>query len=126
LDWWQLRGGYTLLKKDLSVKSTSADLNKANAESDDPTNQALIQSTMKVLTNGSIGTVLRYTGSLPKPEVSEYVALDMRLAWNVKSKMEVSVVGQNILQHYHTEFAQSNRVPKDIERSIYIKVACRF
>jgi len=125
-EWWGLRGGYTLIKKDLSLKSGSADMNNASAESNDPTHQALIQSTMHVFKKGNIGTIFRYTGELPKPYVSEYIGLDVRLSWNMTKIIELSVVGQNLLQSHHTEFIPSSPKPKDIERSIYGKVICRF
>lgn len=124
--WWLLRGGYTWLKKDLSLKAGSADINEGRAEANDPVHQALIQSTMHVLKQGSIGAVLRYTGKLPEPYVSEYVGLDMRLSWTLTKMIELSVVGQNILQSHHTEYIPSSPAPKDIERSIYGKLICRF
>lgn len=121
-EWWRLRGGYTYLKKDLSVKTGSVDENEGTAESNDPTHQALLQSTMQVLERGSIGTIFRYIGELPQPYVSDYIALDIRLSWNLTKMIEISVVGQNILQSHHTEFIPSSPETKDIERGIYGKV----
>lgn len=46
-DRWLLRGGYTFLKKDLSIAPGSNDLNRATAESDDPDHQ-LLESRLRV------------------------------------------------------------------------------
>ena len=124
--WWRLRGGYTYLKKKLVVKENSSDFNKGSAESNDPSYQMLVQSTMNLPGRIEFGTVLRYIGKLSKPYVSDYIGLDMRLAWRPDKRIELSIVGQNLVKSSHTEFIPSSPAPKDIERSIYGKVACRF
>jgi len=40
--------------------------------------------------------------------------------------LEVSIVGQNLLQESHAEFIPSSPAPKHIERSAYVKLICRF
>jgi iron complex outermembrane receptor protein len=125
-DWWRLRGGYTFLKKDLSVKSNSKDLNKGTAESNDPEHQFLIQSTISLDHTVEFGTILRFVDALPLPHVAGYVELDMRLAWRPTKAIEFSVVGQNLFDSGHTEFATSSRIPREVERSVYGKIACRL
>lgn len=126
-DWWRLRGGYTFLKKDLSVKSTSQDLNKGSAEANDPKHQFLVQS-MTNLRQVELGIVLRYVDRLTEPEkeVANYFGLDVRLAWRLPAGLELSVVGQNILEKHRPEFIPSSPSPRDIERSFYGKIAWRF
>lgn len=123
--WWQLRGSYTIFAKDLKVKPGSKDLNNASAESNDPKNQFLIQSTIDLPYNISFGTFFRYVDELPKPIVPHYFGLDLRLSWKVHEMLEVSVVGQNLLYDTHKEFIASSR-PREIERSVYGKIICRF
>jgi iron complex outermembrane receptor protein len=126
-DRWRLRAGYTFLKKDLSVKSTSQDLNNGSAEANDPEHQFLVQS-MTDLRYVELGIVLRYVDRLAEPEkeVDNYVGLDVRLAWKLPAGLELSVVGQNILEKHHPEFIPSSPSPRDIERSFYGKIAWRF
>jgi iron complex outermembrane receptor protein len=124
--WWRLRGGYTFLKKNLKVKEDSKDVNQASAESNDPSHQVLIQSMMKLPGRIELGTVLRYVGELPSPKVSQYVGLDIRLAWKLANRIELNLVGQNLVKSSHTEFIPSSKIAKDIERSVYAKVVCRF
>jgi iron complex outermembrane receptor protein len=125
-DWWRLRGGYTFFKKNLKVKENSSDANQGSAESNDPSHQVLIQSSMRLPGRIELGTVLRYIGELPKPKVSEYVGLDIRLAWKLDRRIELNLVGQNLVKSSHTEFIPSSRKAKDIERGFYAKVVCRF
>lgn len=126
MDWWKLRGGYTLLKKELSVKPDSKDLNGGTAESDDPGNQFLIQSTMNLPGRIELGTVIRYIDKLPRPYVPDYVGLDVRLGWQLNKMLELSVVGQNLLDNHHSEFIPSSPSPRQIENSIYGKITWRY
>jgi iron complex outermembrane receptor protein len=123
--WWNLRGGYTFLKKDLSVKADSKDMNAGNAESNDPRHQLLIQSTMEIPGGLEWGTVIRYIDKLPKPHVPGYTELDFRVGWKLGKVVELSVVGQNLLNNCHPEFIASTP-PREIKRSIYGKIICRF
>jgi iron complex outermembrane receptor protein len=123
--WWHLRGGYTFLRKELSVKSNSADLNKASAESNDPEHQLLLQSSMNLPHGFELGTVARYVHDLPKPTVPGYLGLDIRLGWKLNKILELNVTGQNLLDDHHTEFIPTNSNRK-IQRGIYGKIICRL
>jgi iron complex outermembrane receptor protein len=124
--WWSLRGGYTFLWKHLWMKDGSHDANKASVESNDPMNQALLQSTIDLPHGFQFGTVARYTDYLPKPLVPYYIDLDARLAWNYKKHLELSIVGQHLLYDYHTEFLPSSGHGRQIQRSVYARVAFSF
>jgi iron complex outermembrane receptor protein len=125
-DNWDLRGGYTFLKKDLYVKPGSSDSNEGSAESNDPVHQFLIQSSVNFTERINFGTVLRYVGELADPVVSEYIGLDMRLAWQVKDFLQLSIVGQNLAKSNHTEFIPDAPAVKDVERSVYGKIVITF
>ena len=124
--WWNLRGGYTFLKKNMSVKSNSRDLNGGTAESDDPENQFLIQSSMDLPYRVELGTVIRYISKLPNKNVSGYFGLDMRMGWKLNKFIELNIVGQNLLDNRHPEFIPSSPSPREIERSIYGKIICQL
>jgi len=124
--WWYLRGGYTFLKKHLTIKPTSADLNEGTAESNDPEHQFLIQSMMNLPGRIELGTVLRYVGELSKPPVPGYFGLDVKIGWKLNKVVELSIVGQNLIDKHHAEFIPSSPSPRAIERSVYGKVICRF
>lgn len=121
-EWCRLKGGYTFLRKELMVKPGSSDLNQGTAESNDPEHQFLIQSSMKLFKRVEWGTVFRYVADLPKPAVSAYAQVDVRVAWKINNWLMASVVGQNLLKNAHTEFIPSSPSPRQIERSIYGKI----
>lgn len=124
-DRWRLRGGYTFMKKDLQLKPGSHDLNDASVESDDPRNQLLIQSMLDLPGDLQLDAVVRYVDALPDPHVPAYVSLDLRLAWNPTEHLELSLVGQNLLDERHAEFIPASPAPRAIERSVYGQIAWR-
>jgi iron complex outermembrane receptor protein len=124
--WWNLRGGYTFLRKNLLVKSSSKDLNKGTAESNDPEHQFLIQSTIDTRGGFELGTVLRYVDKLPKPHVPGYMGLDLLIGWKLSKVVELNIAGQNLLDCRHTEFIPSSPSPREIRRNIYGKIICRL
>ncbi len=123
--WLNMRGGYTLFKKNLYLKPGSKDLNEASAESNDPMHQLLLQANVETAWDVEIGTVFRYIAFLPDPFVETYAALDIRLAWAVNENLELSLVGQDLLSPYHTEYI-TDKPQRLIARSLFGKITCRF
>jgi len=124
--WWNLRGGYTFLNKELKVKSDSKDLNAGSAESNDPRHQFLIQSSMDLPGRLKLGYVVRYIDKLPKPKVPGYLEMDVQIGWKLSKVVELNLVGQNLLNNRHSEFIPSSPSPREIQRSVYGKIACRL
>lgn len=118
-DWWYLKGGYTLFRKELEVKSTSRDLNKASAESNDPGYQLQFQSNFKFSERFDLGVTYRYIDNLPRPYVPAYGSLDLRLGMKFLTFFEFNLVGQNLLDDQHREFIPSAPSPRQIERGVY-------
>jgi len=124
LDNWRLRGGYTFFHKNISDKpGHSFD---TSFEGTDPQHQAMLQSMFDLSKYFQLDLTGRYVSGRPLsvvggvPAVNAYSNLDVRLAWH-HGKLEFSVVGQNIINPSHVEFA-FNRIP----RSIYGKIALAF
>jgi len=123
---WALRGGYTFFRKNLHERPGSFDLNQAGAESNDPSHQALLQSTVTVMPQLSWSVVARYVGRLKDPYIPEYLEADMRLAWQMNRVIELNVVAQNLLNKYHYEFIPEMPDKRRIERGIYGRIVCRL
>jgi iron complex outermembrane receptor protein len=51
--------------------------------------------------------------------------VDVRLAWRPVSSLEFSIVGQNLLDNQHLEFA-TTASQVEIPRSVYGKVSWKF
>jgi iron complex outermembrane receptor protein len=125
-NWWRLKGGYTFLEKKLTIKPDSKDQNKGTAESDDPNNQFLIQSMFDLPKKIECGFVVRYVDVLTNRYVPSYTSLDLQAAWMITPWLQVTVVGQNLLDDQHPEFIPSSPSPREITRSFYGKVSFRF
>jgi iron complex outermembrane receptor protein len=74
--------------------------------------------------NLEFDTTLRYVDELPNQNVRRYVALDVRLGWRPTKNLELSVVGQNLLDNQHPEFSSPLRT--EIQRGIYGKLIWRY
>jgi iron complex outermembrane recepter protein len=122
---WRLRGGYTLLKKDLTVTPGSNDLNRGSVESNDPEHQVLIQSSADLPGGIGLDAVIRAVDQLPEPRVPGYVDLDLRLSWSPTPRLELSVTGQNLLHGDHVEFIPTSPSTRRIERGVYGKLTWR-
>jgi len=124
--WWRLKGGYTFLEKKLKIKPDSKDLNKGTVESDDPANQFLIQSTFDFPKQIESGFVLRYIDILTNRYVPSYISLDIQIGWKITKWLQLSIVGQNLLDDHHPEFIPSSPSPREIDRSFYAKLTFRL
>jgi iron complex outermembrane receptor protein len=57
--------------------------------------------------------------------VLSYGEMTVRLGWRPSSRLDLSVVGQNLLHDRHEEFAAGT--PRELfERGVYIRSAWRF
>lgn len=126
IEGWRLKGGYTFLKKHLAVKPGRTDLNQASVESNDPENQLVVQSLLSLPHGVELDGVVRYVDALSDPQVPSYISVDLRAAWRVTDQLEVSIVGQNLLDERHPEFVPSNPSAREIERGVYGRVTWRL
>ena len=123
---WRLRGGYTFFKKHIFL-GNSLDPNQGRAEGNDPHHQFLVQSMIDLPANLEFDSVVRYVDALDQfgPTVPSYLSTDLRFAWHPSRHWEISVVGQNILDHQHPEFGTPGS-RQEIPRSVYGKVTWTF
>ena len=69
---------------------------------------------------------LRHVAQLPNPAVPSYTELNARIGWLVNPRIELGIVGQDLLRAQHPEFGTS--VPRRIEfqRSIRASLTLRL
>ncbi|MCI0534646.1 MAG: TonB-dependent receptor [Verrucomicrobiales bacterium] len=128
-DWWRLRGGYDYFHKHLSPTTPAAV--PGVREGNDPHHIFKLQSIMdfrgffKGRDSFQLDVAGRYYDALMTPNVPSYVSADVRLAWAWQDRLEIALVGQNLLDNQHPEFgALATRL--EIPRSVYGKVTVRF
>ncbi len=124
----RIQASYTYLRMNLQPYGDSTDLTAANTDGDCPRHQVSIRSSVDLGGNVEIDGWVRYVGEMPYQNVEEYVTLDVRLCWGLLQNIDLSIVGQNLLDSRHPEFEAEivNALPTEIERSVYGKATWRF
>jgi len=132
LDWWRLHAGYDFLKEHIHVVPGEVDFTHGLNETADPQNQVFLRSSMDLPQNMEFDAGGRFIDSLTinngptAATVPGYFELEARLAWHPTKNLEISVVGQNLLQNQHPEYGFPGPMQVQIERSVYGKIAWRF
>ena len=125
--WWRYEAGYNFLKKNIRLAPGSRDLNRGQSERNDPEHQFFGRSYIDLPGRIELDAFLRYVDRLPSSNapVPGYASLDVHLGWLPNRILELSIVGQNLLDKRHPEFGSPvNR--KEIQRGVYGRLTCRF
>jgi iron complex outermembrane receptor protein len=129
---WSLHAGYTLLKEHLRVTPGEFDLDNALNETADPQHQFSLRSSLNLPRHAEVSAALRWVDTLHTNNgptlgtVPSYFELDTRMAWHATDRLELSLVGQNLLHDHHPEYGYPSPTRVEIERSVYGKLAWRY
>ncbi len=130
-DWWVLRPSYSYLQIQLHGEDETLDTTtEPNTEGSSPHHQFGVGSSINLPGPFELDVWWRYVDSLPALNIPGYMEADVRFGWRPTKNIEISIVGQNLLDHRHPEFRTSGsgaggRVP-EVERSVYGKVTWQF
>jgi iron complex outermembrane receptor protein len=92
-----------------------------------PKHHFQIRSFFNVSRSVDWDTTLQYVSNLTNGSIPSYTRLDTRVGWRFIKSMEVSIVGQNLLQPLHPEFPDLFGVDHtEVERTVFGKVTWRF
>lgn len=125
LDSWRLRAGFTEIHSRLRPEAGSTDTSYGANEAHDPEHQFSLHSYLDLPGRLELDGGFRFISSIGNQGVPAYSELDLRLAWHPTSRLEISLVGQNLLHEQHAEFNPLS-VRQEIERGFYGKVVWRF
>ena len=133
-DWqvssfWRLQGSYSYWKAGLSLENDNIpEATLAAAEDSSPRHQFSLRSSLNLPGNVELDVWGRYVDRLPAYDISSYVALDARLAWEPVDGVELALVGQNLLDDQHPELEPEflGTVATEVQRSVYAKITWRF
>jgi iron complex outermembrane receptor protein len=134
-EWWRLQTGYSEIHITSEVDSDSTDpIDAASVvEGSTPQRQLSLRSMMDLTRQVSwdlwvyhMGELERTSWSVPV-SIPEYTSFNTRLAWRPTDSLELSLVGQNLLDDRHREFVGENLlIQTEVERSIYGQVRWDF
>jgi iron complex outermembrane receptor protein len=124
LDWWRIKGSYTYAE----MKN---DQNRPFAEAQNlsiPRHQFSVRSSMNLGKNSEADAWLRYVDEFDNGGVPSYFTLDLRLSWRPIRNLELTLVGQNLLENRHQEFRpeQFSTQVYEVERGVYGKLTWKF
>ena len=132
VNWWRLHASYSYLRIKMYLDSPSTDLiNKGDAEGDSPRHQYSLRSGFDLGREVELDLWMRGADRLPYVDgvsIPAYLTLDLRLAWKPLPKLELALVGQNLLHRRNQEFIPEfiNTFPSEVQRSVYGKVTWKF
>jgi iron complex outermembrane receptor protein len=127
-DRWRLDAAYSFLRMDLHLDADSGDTMLSQAEGKSPRHQFSLRSAVDLRENLELDWWLRYVDGLPSLGVGSYVDLDVRLGWQPREDLELSIVGQNLFESGDPQFGPSfvGNTATSVERGVYAKATWHF
>ncbi len=129
VDWWHLKASYSYQQILMHLNKSSLDTVSESVEGSTPHNQFFLRSSFDLPRNLELDLSPRYMDNLSSVNVDSYVELDARLSWKPFENLEMSLIGQNLLDNHHPEYIQSVIVETgstEIERSVFAKIEWKF
>ena len=119
-DWWRLKAGANVLRKELHLKPGSRDFFGVAFAGNDPSFQFQAQSDMDLGQDVNFNVSLRSIDALASPRVGAYTEADAKISWRVVDNLQLSLAGMNLLHERHVEFINGSLPPLAIPRSVYL------
>jgi iron complex outermembrane receptor protein len=133
-DWqptasWRIQAHYSQLHlSSQRLMDAAAGIAQDKLEGRVPRHRASLRSSWTLADGSHLDLWLKSTSQLKNPQVPAYTTMDLRYAFKVGEKVELTVVGQNLLDQRHPEFV-SDYLPvrsTEIGRSLLVKATWRY
>jgi iron complex outermembrane recepter protein len=122
-DFLRLRGSYSFLHMNLGKAPGSGDIGTApGIVGSSPRLQAAVQTSVDFSKRFQADFDFRYVGALPGQAVAAYSTADARFGWRINRELDFSVVGQNLFQPLHAEYAGDLYGLVYIRRDVYARL----
>jgi outer membrane receptor protein involved in Fe transport len=116
---WRLYAAYSMLQMEQDVSRFSAA----------PRNIFLVQSGWDLGSNWKLDVIWRYVDTLYRTNIPSYNVADVRIAWQPRPHTELFLVGRNLFQPSHFEFANDTQTgvqATEVQHEIYGGAAFRY
>jgi iron complex outermembrane recepter protein len=122
---WRLHTSYTRLDTKITRAQGSRDVSGGVNETNDPRHLFSFRTAVDLPRNVEIDAWVRAIGALPNPHVPAYTELNGRIGWRPSARLELALIGQDLLHAQHPEFGTP--VPRRIEfeRSVRVLLTLR-
>jgi hypothetical protein len=91
-------------------------------EGSSPRNEVTVQSQFDLPKHFEFDQTYRYVSALPALAVDGYSTADARVSWKWNDSVEMSVVGNNLLQPFHVETTGAPGPLVGVKRGVYAKI----
>jgi iron complex outermembrane receptor protein len=121
--WWRFKAAYSYLHVNLEdVPGFNYPLTLTTLHGSSPNSQVVARSQIDLPKHFEFDQTFRYIGALPAQGVEAYETADVRFGRHLSPGLDLSVVGQNLLQPHHEEFGISPGPNVGIKRGVYAKL----
>jgi len=119
---WLVHASYTGQRVSLTPLPGSRDTTNARAEADDPSHAFSMRSYLHLPGNLEVDGFFRAVGQLRASNLPRYQELDMRLGWQATDRLELSLMGRDLLHARHAEFAGGGAQWRYFQREIAVRL----
>jgi len=126
---WRLQANYSFQRIDLHMQKESTDsVTERSSEGSSPRHQVSARSSLDLPHDVELDVSARYVDRLRSMHVPSYVSADVRVGWRPTKNLELSAVGQNLLDNQHPEFRSTfiQFQQAEVQRSGYLKLTLKF
>ncbi|WP_165497724.1 TonB-dependent receptor plug domain-containing protein [Pseudoduganella albidiflava] len=126
LDGWRLNGGLVVQRVHTALYPGSRDTGaREGVATADPSHYWQLRSSHDLPADMQLDWTWRRVGALRLPAVPSYHELDLQWTWKATRRLDVALIGQNLLHKSHPEFgAAPNR--SVFERTAVLRLTYRF
>jgi len=137
---WKVTGSYSYLTVfahvDPQPLAVIGQVNEGFYEGSAPNNIAYVRNSWNPAKNWDVDVIGRYVDLVDVDladvgRIPAYVEMDLRLAWRPRERLELALVGQNLLDHAHAEYGTEELVPfnplrTQVQRGVYGSVTYEY
>ncbi len=127
-DDWRLQLSYNYFQIDLELQEQGSDYFVEYDEGSVPRHQASLRSLMDLNYAWQFDLWVRYVDELPSIDINGYLELDVRLNWQIRKDLALTLVGQNLLDSQHPEYVSEYLETKatETQRGAYVKITLKL
>jgi iron complex outermembrane receptor protein len=129
LSWLRIQAYYAYFRLLLRHKGDTLNPFNEQAEGLSPRHQASLRSSFDISRHLECDVWMKFVDKLPMINADRRIDLSVRLGWMPLKNLEISMVGQNLLDGSHYEFSGTDYIPvlkTEVQRGVYGKITWKF
>ena len=127
-DDWRFTSWYAFLRT-VGTSDPRAIVPSADLEEGTPRHQAFMMSSWDIGKRSQLDLLARYVDNNPSLNVPSFISMDLRAAWQATDALELTLVGQNLLDSHRPEYGSSlfvHEVATEVRRGVYGMATVRY